>query len=232
MNAPALVTVAHGTRLAVGNQVAVAITAQARRRLAVSGTTTYVELCRPSFRDTMRSSEAPAVVVPLLLSKGFHTRVDLPAAVSRSPHRVRLTGTLGPHPLLAEVMVRRLLGAGARPGDPVVMAAAGSNDKAAMADLTEMTRLLRRRWDGSVRLATVTGRGTRVHDTVVEARAEGRVAVVPYLLAPGHFSRQVHRFAQSAGVGVVTDVIGADPLVAELVVRRYLVAARGETMVA
>ncbi|KQZ75498.1 sirohydrochlorin chelatase [Nocardioides sp. Root151] len=229
---PSLVTVAHGTRMSAGNRIAVAITAQARRRLDVAATASYVELCQPHFADVMTSAQGPTVVVPLLLSSGFHTRVDLPGAVTRSAYPVRLAGPLGPHPLLAEVMVRRLLGAGARPDDPVVMAAAGSNDPAALVDLAEMTRLLRRRWDGPVHLATVGGRGRRVHDTVAAARAGGRVAVVPYLLAPGHFLGQVRRRAASAGATVVADVIGADPLVAELVVRRYLACTRDHTLAA
>ncbi|WP_067436992.1 sirohydrochlorin chelatase [Nocardioides jensenii] len=229
---PSLVTVAHGTRLSAGNRVAVAITAQARRRLEVPGTTSYVELCRPRFTDVMAGSHGPSVAVPLLLSSGFHTRVDLPAAVARSPYPVRLAGPLGPHPLLAEVMLRRLLGACARPDDPVVMAAAGSNDPAALVDLAEMTRLLQRRWDAPVHLATVTGCGPRLFDTVAAARTGGRVAVVPYLLAPGHFLGQVRRRAASAGASLVADVIGADPLVAELVVRRFAAALRDQSRAA
>ena len=50
---------------------------------------------------------------------------------------------------------------------------------------------------------------------------DGRVAVAPYLLSPGYFSRRARILAELAGVATVADVIGAHPLVAELVVRRY-----------
>jgi len=52
MSAPALVTVAHGTRVAVGNRVAAAITAKASRRLAVPAQGSYVELCDPGWPVT------------------------------------------------------------------------------------------------------------------------------------------------------------------------------------
>ena len=224
-----LVTVAHGTRFAAGNRVAAAITSRAARRLRQErAVTSYVELCEPTFAEVMAANATPAVVVPLLLSTGYHVSTDLPAAVATSRAPVRLTHPLGPHPLLAEVMAHRLLKAGARIGDPVVMVAAGSNDPAAAVDLGVAARLLQTRWGAPVRVATVTGQGPSVGDAVGDAvgesRAQGRVAVAPYLLAPGHFSRRARASGLAAGATVVADVLGAHPLVTELVVRRYRAA--------
>ena len=225
MSAPALITVAHGTRVAAGNRVAAVLTARASRRLGVSGRATYVELAAPTLAAVARDLDRPAVVVPLLLSTGHHVRHDLPAAVSPAPQPVRMTRPLGPHPLLAEVMCLRLRAAGARPGEPVVLVAAGSRDPDADYDLASAARLLRARWGGPVRHATVSGDGPGVHETVAASRADGRTAVAPYLLAEGHFSRRVRALAVSAGAATVADVLGPHPLVAELVVRRYLAAA-------
>ena len=134
MSAPALVTVAHGTRVAVGNRVAAAITAQASRRLAVPAQGSYVELCDPGLGSVMRTLEQPAVVVPLLLSTGFHMRADIPAAASLAGTHVQVARPLGPHPLLAEVMCLRLRGDGEPAGrlsrdggrDPVADGDAGA----------------------------------------------------------------------------------------------------------
>jgi sirohydrochlorin ferrochelatase len=221
MSAPALVTVAHGTRVAVGNRVAAAITAKASRRLAVPAQGSYVELCDPGLGAVMRTLEQPAVVVPLLLSTGFHVRADIPAAASLAGTHVQVARPLGPHPLLAEVMCLRLRGAGARVGDPVVLVAAGSRDPDAAIDLASAARMLQSRWGAPVRVATVSGDGPCVTDAVAQSRVGGRVAAVPYLLAPGHFSRRARQLATSAGATTVADVLGPHPLVVELVVRRY-----------
>ena len=195
---PRLVTVAHGTRVQAGNRIPAAITARAARRLGVSATTSYVELCEPTFAEVMAGNAAPAVVVPLLLSTGYHVSNDLPAAAATSHAPVRLTRPLGPHPLLAEVMAHRLLGAGARLGDPVVMVAAGSNDPAAASDLGAAARQLG--FDGSLAgadanvphhlaLALDPGRlftwkkaarrgGGRFDVRIVERRRSGRVPAV------------------------------------------------------
>jgi sirohydrochlorin ferrochelatase len=225
---PRLVTVAHGTRTRAHNEVARSITAQASRRLGkVPAVASYVELWEPSFDSVMARNEDPAAVVPLLLSTGHHIRHDLPNAVALSRPRVRMARPLGPHPLLAEVMCLRLRAAGARRGDPVVLIAAGSNDPDAHIDFAAAGRMLRARWGAPVRVATVGGTGASPADVIAEARLDGRVAVAPYLLAPGHFERRIKTLATMLRVSAVADVIGAHPLVADLVVRRYraLVAA-------
>jgi sirohydrochlorin ferrochelatase len=201
--------------------VARAITIQAARRLGcVPATAAYVELARPLIVDEMAANAAPAIVVPLLLSTGYHVRHDLPRAMRQSPVPVRMARPLGPHPLLADAMCWRLRAAGAQLGDPVVMVAAGSNDPASEADLAEAGRLLAGRWGGPVRVATVGGQGTPAVDAIREF-GTARVAVAPYLLAPGHFAKRVQVIARSAGVGTVAEVLGVHPLVVEVVCRRY-----------
>lgn len=222
---PRLVTVAHGTRVAAGNLVAAAVTARAARRLGQPrAVTSYVELCAPSLEQVMAGNAAPSVVVPLLLSTGHHIRHDIPEALALSQARVRLAAPLGPHPLLAEVMCQRLRGAGARPGDQVVMVAAGSNDPDAARDLEAAGLMLQARWGTPVRVATLAGEGASVAASVEEARADGRVAVVPYLLSTGTFSRRAETAALTAGAAVIAPVLGPHPLLAELVVRRYRAA--------
>jgi len=221
-----LVTVAHGTRRSEYNLIARSITAQAARRLGgVPHTTSYVELCRPLFAQVMAEHVEPTIVVPLLLSTGFHIRHDLPEGLNA---QAQLARPLGPHPLLAEVLCDRLRGAGARRGDPVVMVAAGSNDPAVDPDLEVARALLQSRWGATVRLATVTARGQRLAEVLADMRRDGEPCVVPYLLAPGHFAEHVAVDARRLGVEKVAGVMGDHPLVAELVARRYrAMASRG-----
>jgi sirohydrochlorin ferrochelatase len=216
-----LVTVAHGTRTAAGNEVARELTAAAARELDWEATTSYVELCAPLFADVVATVDTPAVAVPLLLSTGYHLRQDLPAAVAAAGRDdVRLGRSLGPDRLLAAAQVDRLRAAGATPGQPVVMVAAGSTDPAASADLDAAAHLLAHAWGAPVRLATLSGRGPRLAEVVREGDA-----VSPYLLATGHFHRKARHDALAAGASVVADVIGPHPRVVDLVVERALALA-------
>jgi sirohydrochlorin ferrochelatase len=185
------------------------VTAAAGSRLGIPAVASYVELCSPSFTSVMESPE-PSVVVPLLLSTGYHVREDLAGARA-----------LGPDALLASAQVSRLLSAGAAPGQPVVMVAAGSRDPLATRDLMIAAAYLSEAWGGPVRLATLAGRGRRPAEVVRPGDA-----VSPYLLAPGFFASRAR--AESSAAGVVADVIGPHPAVVDLVVARAseLLAAR------
>jgi sirohydrochlorin ferrochelatase len=214
-----LVTVAHGTRLASGNQVAQEVTSAAGELLGVPARSAYVELCAPSLPEVLAESVEPTVVVPLLLSTGHHVRHDLPGALGAAAGPVALGPPLGPHRLLAKAQAHRLLQAGARPGQPVVMVAAGSRDPLATRDLTRAAELLAELWRGSVTVATLGGIGRRP-----EAVVTRECAVSPYLLAEGHFADRVR--ASCARAGAVADVLGPHGALRDLVVRRFREAVR------
>lgn len=203
-----LVTVAHGTRSVEGNAVARALTGAAGTRLGMPWVASYVELASPSFASVM-ASDVPSVVVPLLLSTGHHVRHDLGGGRA-----------LGPDPLLAGAQVARLAAAGASPGQPVVMVAAGSSDPLATRDQMLAAAYLSEQWGGPVRLATLSGVGRRPADMVTPDDV-----VSPYLLAPGHFADRCR--AESARAAVVADVIGAHSAVVDLVVSRAVEALAG-----
>lgn len=208
-----LVVVAHGTRNLDGNDVARHLAAAAGPRLGVRATASFVELSEPLFADVMVAAEVPTVVVPLLLSTGFHVRSDLPEAIDKASVPVTIGKPLGPDPLLAAAQVERLLEAGAVAGQRVVLVAAGSTDEAATCDQLSAVALLSRAWNGPVELATLSGHGSRPADVVRPGDA-----VSPYLLSPGFFHDRVRR--ESPEGVVVADVIGTHPLVVDLVVQR------------
>lgn len=226
---PRLVAVAHGTRNAEGPRVIGSLVRRVQRRLPdIEVVESYVELTDPSFESVMVSAEGPSVVVPLLLSTGYHVNHDLPEAARLSRHPVTMARPLGPHPLLAEAGALQLRASGAARGDAVVLVVAGSQDPDASADAVAAGRLLRAQWGAPVEVAFLSGAGPSVPEVVARLRADGhgRIAASPYLLAPGYFATKAATLAQANGVAPLADVLGHHPLVAELVVRRYLAARR------
>lgn len=216
-----LVVVAHGTRLARGNEVARAIARRCEERSGMPAAAAYVELSEPTFADVAAGGRADeeVVAVPLLLSRGYHVGVDLPAAARRSPGRLVLTPPLGPHPLLARALAARLREAGAEPGAPVVLVAAGSRDPEAARDLGTAADLLGEAWGADVRLAVMAGSGPRPPEVVRPGDA-----VATYLLAPGYFADLAAAQAREAGACVIADVLGDHDLVVEAVLERAAAA--------
>jgi sirohydrochlorin ferrochelatase len=210
-----LVTVAHGTRIAAGNDVARELTDRAGALLPAPAVCSFVELAEPLVSDVVATLAGPTVVVPLLLSTGFHVRHDLPAACAGAPAgvEVRLGRPLGPDPLLAAAQVERLRSAGAEPDQPVVMVAAGSRDPLATEDLERAAVLLGEAWGAPVRLATLSGLGRRPAAVVGPGDA-----VSPYLLAEGFFAQRCRQ--ESSAAAVVGEVVGAHERVVELVLAR------------
>ena len=205
-----LVTVAHGTRSGEGNAVAIEITRLVGAELGVASVTSYVELQQPLLGDALARSTVPTVVVPLLLSRGYHTRVDLPGALAHASGPATLTEPLGPSTALAKAQVTRLTEAGAAPGQPVVLVAAGSQDPIAAEDLRGAAVLLGALWGGECRVATMAA------GDIAEVVRPGDV-VSTYLLAPGYFARTIAEQARAAGAAVVADVLGPHPAIVDLV---------------
>lgn len=227
---PRLVAVAHGTRNAHGPRTIRSLVGRVARRLpGVEVVESYVELAEPAFEAVMETAQEPSVVVPLLLSTGYHVNHDLPEAARASDHPVAMTPPLGPHPLLAAATAMQLRVAGATRGDAVVLVVAGSRDPDALVDTAVAGHLLRAHWGSAVGVAHLSGAGPGVGEVVERLRSEGhrRVVAAPYLLAPGHFLTRAQSLAAEHGVRVVSDVLGPHPLVAEVVARRYLAVTRG-----
>jgi sirohydrochlorin ferrochelatase len=178
----------------------------------------WVELVDPDI-PTALAAVPPGrrvVVVPLLLSTGYHDRTDIPAAIrSTRPDAVQ-AAVLGPDPLLGRALADRLAEAGRRPGDAVVLAAAGSSDPHAVAAVHAQARLLEAELGAPVTAAFGSAASPDVRGAVAAARPGG-VAIAPYLLASGFFTDRL----ADAGADVVAAPLGAHPAVVELALRRY-----------
>lgn len=222
---PVLVACAHGTRNPTGRRLIAELALAARaQRPGLTTTAAFVDVQPPTVADVVAGLAAggrAAVVVPLLLSGGYHVHVDIAGAVAGTDGAVAAR-PLGPDPRLVEVLLDRLAETGADARDPltaVVLAAAGSSDPRSMADVEDTADLLQRSWAGAV----TTGYGSAAAPTVPAAVAAARrgvaerVIVAAYLLAPGHF----HDKLAGAGADVVTAPLLPDDRIAAVLLDRY-----------
>lgn len=167
----------------------------------------------------------PVIVVPLLLAAGYHARVDIPRMLAHA-RSVLVAATLGPDPLLAEAVARRLSDVGTPKEDPVVLAAAGSSDDYAVAQIESVAEALRALRPGPVRAAYLSGKGPPVGDVVRELAATGEpVTVATYLLSPGTLADTIAEAAREAGAPKVTAPLGLAPEVITLIRERWLAAS-------
>lgn len=224
-----LIACSHGTRSPEGRAVIARIRdGLAGAVLGVAVREAYVDVEAPEVAEAVAeaAAEGPVVVVPLLLSTGFHTSVDIAAAVG--PHAQAVAAApLGPHPFLVAALRDRLAAisggdAGHRPGDHVVLAAAGSSDPAAARAVEDMRDLLAAHLPCPVSIGYGAGCAPSLPEAVEAARATGarRVIAASYVLAPGHFAGLV----RAAEADLVSAPLGDHPEVIAVAAARYRAA--------
>ena len=237
---PLLVACAHGTRDPAGQQAVAELVEAVRREAARRGgpevRAAYVDIQPPTPDVVLAAASGPAVLVPLLLSTGYHVEIDLARAARRAPAPTALARPLGPDPLLVEPLVESLVEAArgltwSAAGAPDVrLVAAGSSRAGGTTDVEAMAALLTAEleWLGRpVRPAYLAASDPLLPEVVAANGGADRPTVaISYLLAPGHFQRRL----DAAGAESVTPPLlrpGVAPPAAlvELVLRRYDQAA-------
>ncbi|CAL9402223.1 sirohydrochlorin chelatase [Streptomyces pilosus] len=232
MHRPVLLVVAHGSR---DPRHAATVHDLVRRvrslRPGLRVETGFLDFNVPSVQGVLESLDAEGVrevvALPLLLTRAFHAKSDIPAVLAEAPPRLRIrqADVLGPSPLLLAALERRLYEAGLTPADKsstgVVLASAGSSDPEAIAVIAEIAREWRHTGWCAVRPAFASASLPRTEQAVRELRALGcaRVAVAPYVLAPGRLPDRIARGADRADV--LADVLGPAPEVARVLLERY-----------
>lgn len=219
MTGPAFVLVAHGTRSRVGVDTVAELAAAVADRIGPVRTA-FVDVVGPSPAEVLRDVHGPAVLVPAFLASGYHVHTDVPRLVAESRHPgVTVTKALGPHPVLAKVLELRVRESGWRPGDAIVLAAAGSSDPRARHDVRRAAAMLSVRVRREVPVAYIATGSPTVPEVVERLRSEGerRVFVASYLLAPGLFHARLHQ----AGADGVAAPLGADPAIVDLIAERF-----------
>lgn len=226
MNSPVLIACAHGTRNAEGQAAIRQVMAEiGELRPGLRVVEAYVDVQEPELGGVVEGlpEGTAAVVVPLLLSTGFHIKVDVPKAIKSRPEVVAAR-PLGPDPRLAELLATHLRAAGLQENDGVLLAAAGSSLPDGSVDSDEQARLLGELLPNKVRVAYGASAQPTVPDGVASLRAElaadggtGRVFIASYLLATGYFHDQLAK----AGADVVAAPLLPSKVLAEIALERY-----------
>ena len=226
---PTLVVVAHGSRDPRALSTVRALLDKVRElRPTLPVHLGHIELNDPLLPDTLASlGDREAILVPLLLSRGYHIKRDIPEMAAESQVRARVAGALGPHPLLVEALHARLVEAGwrtrmddsTRRESAVVLAAAGSRDPESKVDTARTAQLLADRLGVPVVPAYATTAAPTVPDAVraLAARGRTRVAVASYFTAPGRFATE----CAEAAPWIASAPLGTHHAMARLVLQRY-----------
>ena len=217
-----LILAAHGTRrpggVAMIGDLAAKVSALVERTVQVA----FVDVLGPTPSEVLSSAGRPAVVVPAFLARGYHVRTDLPAHVAASGHpNVTVTPALGPSREIAQIVAQQLVKSGWRPGDSVILAAAGTSDPRARADLRITAAQVSALTRSSVDLGFAATGDPHVCEAVERARRRGRrVVVASYLLADGLF----HEVLRASGADIVTGPLGTHPGLARVIASRFQTA--------
>lgn len=224
-----LVACAHGTSSGEGRAAVLALVDQIRAaRPGLTVLDAYVDVHGPELPDVVAGlpAGARAVVVPLLLSVGYHVKVDIARAVRSRPETLA-AAPLGPDERLADLLAARLGEAGLGPEDAVVLAAAGSSNPQAAQDVEALADMLRHRIPHRILPGYGASASPTVPEAVAELRAEEarpgaaddavRVLIASYLLAPGYFHDQLAK----AGADAVTAPLLPAPVIAQIALDRF-----------
>lgn len=230
MTAAALVAASHGTSDPAGQRAVAALVAEvAARAHDLDVREAFVDVQTPDVPTVLEGIlDRPVVVVPLLLSAGFHVRVDLARdATAASNGSVVVAGALGPDAGLVSILERRVAEVELAAGDVLVLAAAGSSDQRAADDCRQVAATLAERLGRPVEAAFISASQPELKSAVAAARnaGAGRVVVVTYLLAPGYFAD----LAAAAGGDLTTSPLLIDggsvpPELVDIVLERYRAA--------
>ncbi|MDV3126082.1 sirohydrochlorin chelatase [Mycobacterium sp. 21AC1] len=219
-----LVLVAHGTRKAGGVAMIGDLADRVAARLGRAVHVSFVDVLGPSPSEVLAGlpADRPVVLVPAFLAGGYHVRVDVPAQVAASGHpAVTVTQPLGPCHGTVRVLADRLVESGWRPGDSVILAAAGTSDPRALSDVRRTAALLSAVTGDRVEPAYAATCTPTVADAVAAQRHRGRgrrrIAVASYLLADGLFQDRL----RDTDADIVSEPLGPHPGMDRLIASRF-----------
>jgi sirohydrochlorin ferrochelatase len=224
-----LVLAAHGSRDARSARTMRELAAGVGQRWGGEVRAAFLEFNPPSVAEALHAVPSPAVVVPMLLTRAYHSRVDVPGAVAASGRpAVVVAPVLGlasadeaPDPLLTAALLRRLSELDTR-YDGVVLAAAGTSYAEARSTVERIASTV----DSRCLVGYATTSKPSVYEAVLALRATGarRVAVASYFLAPGMLHDVALQQAETAGAVAVAGPLGTAEELVELIVQRALSA--------
>lgn len=146
----ALITLSHGSRHPQAVGLIDELSAAAANSAGVEGYSSHLEFNEPDLRTAVAEAIADGhkhmVIVPLLFTRGFHQKIDVPeqlAAVRQQAQRagadVELADGLGTGAAMEELL-SRVIARDAPAGAHVVLVSVGSSDHAANASVDKLAR--------------------------------------------------------------------------------------------
>ena len=248
-DAPALLTVAHGTRDPRGAQEMDVLLRELRARHPAPVANAWLEdFADPSMAaavaDLLAQGVTRLVTVPFLNLGAYHAKTDVPNAVAETraehPRLVVAHGrVLGLHPALFALARARIDAVSApaqRDDEVLIVAGSGSSDPDANSDLAKAARFLAEgtghRW---VEIAFAGVTWPRIDEVLRRAAAVGRrrAVVFNWSLLAGLLEQRITTTAAEVSADTDLQIIdagrfGPDPRIAEAVLDRYAEALAGD----
>jgi sirohydrochlorin ferrochelatase len=207
-----LVLLAHGSPDARHAQTIAAV-ADAITQRGVDCAPAFLDHNAPHIGDMARSGD---VVVPMLLTDGFHRVSDIPA-LAAVVSACEFTEPLGADAAFISGLEARIGQAGATDKDAVVLAWAGSTRESARRDVD----VLARAWGKASGRAIITAAPHEVESRVVAMRgARGSVVVSTFLVADGVLGDRIAAAGIRGGAAHVGAALGDRAEVVEVVLAR------------
>jgi sirohydrochlorin ferrochelatase len=212
-----IILASHGTDNPVGAAAIHNLVEAVRAQLELTAPGTYrvfetfVDVQQPQVAQVLtqaltQNPNESAIIVPLLLSTGYHVRQDITDAVvevtAQFPgSKVLVTPALGPSAELTSLLADRLEQAGWKGADRTGLAVAGSSDSAAVEECKlvhlELQEELRKvNVTNRLELAFLSAAEPRLKDLIPKLKFQNpraRLSIANYLLAPGYFNDQANK---------------------------------------
>ena len=228
----ALVLVGHGSRDPRSSATMRALADRVARRWAGPVTAAFLDFDPPTVPGALRGlADRPGgvpIVVPALLTRAYHGRVDLPEVLASVPVPTQLAAVLGPadpgdpvDPLLVSGLLRRVSEVES-PFDGLALLAAGTSSAAARSTVEHVATVLAQRLHVPCAVGYASASGPRPAEAIARLRALGcaRVVGCAYFLAPGRLYEAAVAGAMGAGAIAVAAPLGAASELVDLVLAR------------
>lgn len=218
---PPLVLLAHGSPDPRHRRGVDALAERVRRlapgrRVAAA----YLDHHAPSPSDTA-AEVGSGVVVPVLLTRAYHARVDIPAAITSMGEAFSGAAPLGPDQALLHAAGELLVRAGEVP-DPqtsVVLYAAGASDSAAVASIVGTVAAHPQPGWAPWAVAALDG-GLTLPQVLDGQPEERRVVAVAFMVAEGILRDRMAQACRVAGIPLVDGALGDTDATAKLALHR------------
>lgn len=207
----ALLTLSHGSRHHSAEPAVRRLTQAAGEELGVPAIASHLEFSTPDLSAAAaklaRDGVRDAIVVPLLFTRAFHAKKDVPAAVEAATAstglNLRLATGLGTESDIAEVLSDRLR-SDAPVGAHVVFYSVGSSDMAANQDVIDLAQSVGAATGHSIEVIPATGGpGSGVASFIETAVHHDQIHVLPLFVADGllleKITTQFDRIAAATG---------------------------------